>query len=103
MAAHTKFSNNELHAKNTAQKIEMLRTVGINFAEYPEAFRQGTFTRKVKRLVEIDEEVWNRIPEKHRGSRIAERTAIESLSGVPKLTSLTVSAGSFKLFHEGRS
>jgi tRNA(His) 5'-end guanylyltransferase len=100
MAAHTVFNNSELLHKNTAEKIEMLRQVGINFADYPEHFRQGTFTRKVKKVMFIDDDTWNRIPEQHRGSRTVERSVIVQLQGIPKLTSLTVSEGSFKLFHE---
>lgn len=103
MAAHCYFTNRELHGKNTAQKIEMLREKGINFAEYPESFRQGTFTRKVKKLIEIDDITWARIPDAHKPeSRMVERSAIVQLQGIPKLTSLTVSEGSFKLFHEAQ-
>jgi tRNA(His) 5'-end guanylyltransferase len=100
MAAHSVFFHGELHKKNTAEKIEMLREKGINFAEYPESFRQGTFTRKVKKIMLIDDGTWNRIPEKHRGSREVERSAIVRLTNIPKLTSLTVSDGSFRLFHD---
>lgn len=102
MTAHSNFTNGELHCKNTAEKIEMLRNIGINFADYPEAFRQGTFTRKVKKMIEIDDDTWNLIPEKHRATmaRTTDRNVIVKLEGIPKLTSLTVSEGSFKLFHE---
>lgn len=104
MAAHCHFTNSELHGKNTAQKIEMLHQIGITpFNEYyPESFRQGTFTRKVKKLVDIDDATWAMIPEKHRATmpRQAERSCIIQLQGIPKLTSLTVRNGSFKLFHE---
>lgn len=104
MAAHSVFPHSELHKKNTAEKIEMLRVEkGINFAEYPESFRQGTFTRKVKKIMLIDDGTWNLIPEKHRGSREVERSFIGTIRGVPKLTSLTVSEGSFKLFHDQSS
>lgn len=100
MAASHYFTNRELHGVNTAEKIEMLHKVGVNFRDYPEAFRQGTFTRKMKKLVEIDDATWNLIPEQHRLNmpRTAERNVIVQLSDIPKLTSLTVSQGSFKLF-----
>jgi tRNA(His) guanylyltransferase len=101
MAAHTVFNNSELHKKNTAEKIEMLRTVGINFAEYPESFRQGTFTRKMHKEIEIDDHTWSLIPDQHKpANRKVWRNAIQVIEGVPKLTSLTVSQGAFKIFHE---
>jgi tRNA(His) 5'-end guanylyltransferase len=104
MAAHHYFTNSELHGVNTAEKIEMLHKVGVNFAEYPESFRQGTFTRKVKRLMPIDDETWARIPDKNKPeNRFVERSFIGVVKGVPKLTSLTVSNGSFQIFHSDYS
>ena len=100
MAAHSIFSQSEVHGKNTAEKIEMLHQKGINFYEYPEHFRQGTFTRKTRTFQLIDDNTWNQIPEKYRGNRMVERSGITQLKGIPKLTSLKVSEGSFKLFHE---
>lgn len=102
MAAHSVFSQSELHGKNTAEKIEMLHQKGINFHDYPEHFRQGTFKRKMKKIMLIDDATWNSIPVQHREKmdRKVERSYVADLQGVPKLTSLTVSNGSFKLFHE---
>jgi hypothetical protein len=89
--------------KNTAEKIEMLRQVGINFHDYPESFRQGTFTKKFKKLVAIDDHTWSLIPDANKpASREVIRSAIEVINDVPKLTSLTVSQGSFRLFHAGQ-
>jgi tRNA(His) 5'-end guanylyltransferase len=103
MAAHTVFNNSELLHKNTAEKIEMLRQVGINFHDYPESFRQGTFTKKFKKLVAIDDHTWSLIPDANKpASREVIRSAIEVINDVPKLTSLTVSQGSFRLFHAGQ-
>lgn len=104
MAAHVFFSNTELHGKHTAEKIQMLYTKGINFAAYPESFRQGTFTRKVKRLMPIDAMTWAKIPEKNKPeSQYVERSFIGTIKDVPKLTSLTVGEGSFKIFHDDYS
>jgi tRNA(His) 5'-end guanylyltransferase len=103
MAAHSVFNNSELLHKNTAEKIQMLHEVGINFYDYLECFRQGTFTRKVKRLVAIDDHTWSLIPDANKpASREVMRSSIEVIKEVPKLTSLPVSQGSFKIFHEGK-
>lgn len=101
MAAHSVFPHGELHKKNTAEKIEMLHQKGINFYDYPESFRQGTFTRKMYKQMDIEDHTWELIPDKHKPEdRKVWRNSIQVVEGVPKLTGVTVSQGAFKLFHE---
>jgi tRNA(His) 5'-end guanylyltransferase len=66
MAASSYFSHAQLHKVYTAQKIEMLRGVGIQWEDYPDFFKQGTFVRK--ELIErtLSEEELGRIPENKR-------------------------------------
>jgi tRNA(His) 5'-end guanylyltransferase len=66
MAASHYYSHRELHGKSSSDKQEMLFQKGVNFNNYPEFFRRGTW---VKRFVEeraLTSEEWIRIPEKHR-------------------------------------
>lgn len=101
MAASAYYTNTELLYKHTAEKIELLHQKGINFAEYPESFRQGTFTRKMYKEIEIDDVVWSLIPDQHKPvNRKVWRNSIQTILGVPNLTSVLVKDGSFKLFHE---
>lgn len=66
MAASSYFSHAQLHKVHTAQKIEMLRGIGITWEDYPDFFKQGTFVRKelIERM--LSEEELGRIPENKR-------------------------------------
>lgn len=46
MAAHAVFSHNELHGKNTKQQQAMLLNKGINWNDYPVAFKRGTYIQR---------------------------------------------------------
>jgi len=46
MAAHHYFSHKKLQGKNGAQMQEMLFEKGINFNDYPDFFKRGTFVRR---------------------------------------------------------
>lgn len=46
--AQTKFSARMLHKKNSAEKLAMLQSIGINYEEYSIKFRLGTFTKREK-------------------------------------------------------
>ncbi len=46
MAASHYYSHKELHQKKSREKIAMLLTKGVNFLEYPEFFKSGTFARR---------------------------------------------------------
>lgn len=67
MAAQHYFSHKELHGVNGAQMQEMLfQRQGINFNDYPEAFKRGTFVRRVTVEKSLTEEELARIPEAKR-------------------------------------
>ena len=99
MAASSVYPESQLLGKTTAERIQLLHEKGISFADYPESFRQGTFTRKFRREVEIDEHTWSLIPDKNKPeSRMVKRTFIDIINNVPKLVPGD-QATVFQLFH----
>lgn len=66
MASSAHYSHRELHGKNGADMHEMLFAKGVNFDAYPEAFKRGTFVRRVVFDRPFTPEELARIPEKHR-------------------------------------
>jgi hypothetical protein len=67
MAAHAYFSHKRLQGMNGSEKQELLFSEkGINFNDYPEFFKRGTYVRKVVKAIELSEEVLAKIPEQHR-------------------------------------
>lgn len=46
MAAQSLYSHRELLNKSTGEKLEMLRRRGVNWHDYPDFFRTGTFLRR---------------------------------------------------------
>lgn len=51
MVAHCYFSNKELHGVNSKDKIDMLNSVGINYADIPNRFRRGTCAIKKDTII----------------------------------------------------
>lgn len=66
MAAHSFYSNKDLHGVHTAQKIELLRKAGVNFADYPTFFKKGTYYKRVQENRALSAQELERIPEQHR-------------------------------------
>ncbi len=46
MAASHYYSHKQLHQKKSREKVQMLLDKGVNFLEYPEFFKSGTFARR---------------------------------------------------------
>lgn len=65
MLAQTHFSHKALHGKGQADMLEMLAGIGVDFEEFPDAFKNGTFVRRVTELRELTEREIDRIPEQH--------------------------------------
>lgn len=78
MVAQENFSPKQLHGKHGGEMIEMLRTKGIEFADYPPFFRRGTFARRVLELRDLTAEELERIPERHRPLGPVQRHKIET-------------------------
>ena len=76
MAASAYYSHKELQGKNSADKHEMLYAKGVNWANYPEFFKNGTFLRRESVFKTLTEEELSRIPEAHRPKGPIERTEV---------------------------
>lgn len=66
MAASAFYSPKELHKAGFAKKHDMLHAKGINWNDYPPAFKRGTYIRRENILKELTPAELARIPEKHR-------------------------------------
>lgn len=80
MAARKYYKHSELHKKNSSNKLDMLMDKGVNWNKYPDFFKKGQYFVKRKFKTELDKDLLNKIPEKHREqNRFVERTIIEEL------------------------
>lgn len=70
MAARHYYSHRELHGKSSAEMQEMLHAAGVNFNNYPPAFKRGTFLLRVVEERPLSNEELARIPEQHRYDKI---------------------------------
>ena len=87
MAGRDIFSHKELQGKSTREMKEMLLEVGVDLEDYPANFKRGTFLQKRKVLVEITDDVWNRIPEvKRPQNRNVFRSDVHELDMPPFVT-----------------
>ena len=88
-AAQSVYSHKELLGKSCAEMQEMLFQKGINWNNYPDFFKRGSYySRKtVQRLLTAEEKL--KIPEEHRekGSGIVTRTEISNMA-LPPLTKI---------------
>jgi tRNA(His) 5'-end guanylyltransferase len=66
MTAHANFSAKSLHGVSVAGMRERLQAAGIAFDAYPDAFRRGSYFRRVTEERVLAPEELARIPEKHR-------------------------------------
>jgi len=65
MAAQAYYSHNELHKKSSSEKHEMLYKKGVNWNDYPDGFKRGTYVQKrtTERPFTIQE--IDKLPAKH--------------------------------------
>ncbi len=69
------FRASAMQGKSSNDLCEMLRDVGVEWNDLEARFRFGTFVRPESKQVELADEIWNKIPEKHRPeSRLVTRT-----------------------------
>lgn len=86
MACHSVYSHKELHQAGFTKKHDMLHAKGINWNDYPAFFKRGSYFARRDRLMEIDDETWNKIPPKNRPeSREYVRSVIVGL-GMPPIS-----------------
>lgn len=65
MAAQSYYSHKELDGKNGSEKQEMLFLKGVNWNEYPTAFKRGTYVARRKVRRKLSPEDIALLPEKH--------------------------------------
>ncbi len=67
MAAQSVFSHKELHGKSCSEMQEMLYSLGnINWNNYPNSFKRGTYVRREERLIPFSVDELDRLPPKHK-------------------------------------
>ena len=78
MLAQANFSHKELQGKDRKAMLTMLEEKGIRWNELRSDLKQGTYFKRVLIDKELDDETWNKIPEKNRPeSRIVTRSVIQ--------------------------
>lgn len=82
-AAQCYYSHKELHGKNGKEKQEMLFAKGVNFNDYPAAFKRGTWLRRVAVERMLTDAELARIPEQHRPAGPVVRHQINVLDMPP--------------------
>jgi tRNA(His) guanylyltransferase len=65
MAAQELYSHKELMYKTTAEKQEMLFQKGVNWNDYPDFFKRGSYIQKYSTTQKLPAEELNKLPEKH--------------------------------------
>lgn len=83
MAAHAYYSHKELHKAGYARKHEMLHAKGLNWNDYPDFFKKGTYVRRESTLKELTAAELARIPEKHRPTGPVMRSVLRELAMPP--------------------
>lgn len=68
MAAQSVFSHRQLFEKGQSDMLAMLAERGVDFEAFPEAFKRGSFVRRVTGARDLTAGELARIPEKHRPS-----------------------------------
>jgi tRNA(His) 5'-end guanylyltransferase len=66
MAASAYYTDGELHGKDSSAKQELLFQRGVNWNDYPAAFKRGTYLQRQAMLRPLSEEERAAIPEAHR-------------------------------------
>lgn len=69
MAAQHYYSHKELDEKSSSEKQELLHQKGVNWNDYPDFFKRGTFIQRRKRFITLTDEELARIPERHRPAK----------------------------------
>ncbi|MBZ5709566.1 tRNA(His) guanylyltransferase Thg1 family protein [Nannocystis pusilla] len=65
MAARAHYSHKQLDGKNGAEMQEMLLQKGVNWHEYPDFFKRGTYVQRRKTVRKFDAEELEKLPPMH--------------------------------------
>lgn len=89
MVAQANFSPKELHCKSCNELQEMLFTKGINWNNYPDEYKRGSYFHKVKLKVPFSKDEIDKLPSKHEAKTnpnlLVERQIVQRLR-IPRLT-----------------
>lgn len=77
MAASAYYTHTELMNKKSSEKVELLHQKGINFAQYSEQFKSGTFILNKKVELPLSEEDLLKIPE-HKKNSLMNKTFLRT-------------------------
>jgi tRNA(His) 5'-end guanylyltransferase len=93
MAASSMFSHKQLMNKSGAEMQEMMfQEKSINFNDYPDWFKRGTFLQRRRELTKFTAEELDRLPEKHEARKnpdlMIERSKVVQLE-MPKFSTVT--------------
>lgn len=88
MAAAAHYSHSELRGKGSAAKHEMLRAKGVNWADYPGFFKNGTFVRRETVERHLSEAELKRIPAARRPEGPVLRTRVVVVEDMPAFSRL---------------
>ena len=84
MACREYYSHQELEGRNGGQKNELLFQKGINFNDYPAAYKRGVYLQRQRVRKLLDPEVLAKIPEASRPEDgMVERSVIQALDMPP--------------------
>lgn len=83
MAAQALYTQKELHKKNTANMHDLMIAKGVNWNDYPQFFKRGTYVSRVKVQEYLTEAEIERIPEKNRPLGPITRTKVVALNMEP--------------------
>lgn len=91
MAARHYYSHKELHGKSGKEMQEMLFAKGVNWNNYPDFFKRGTFIQRKTVYKMFSAEELERLPEHHEARKnpnlIIERNVIEEIK-MPKFSTV---------------
>lgn len=87
MAARSKFSHKQINNKNSKEMMDMLMSVGINWNDYPNFFKRGTYVQRKVISRAFSTEELDKLPLKHAARTnkdlIVERTEYVTLDLPP--------------------
>jgi tRNA(His) guanylyltransferase len=66
MAASEYYSHKQLHKKNGSEKQEMLFMKGVNWNDYPDFFKKGSYIQRKRVIRKFTHEELSKLPKKHK-------------------------------------
>lgn len=86
MVAQAHFSPKQLHGEGQADMLSMLTEIGVEFEDFPVAFKRGTFVRRVTEMRNLTSEELARIPYQHRPDGPVMRSSVVAVDMPPFAT-----------------